>query len=185
MWLPSSSALLVLALTASAFGDTAKQSEAARLQVADQLSDFKRTAFEMRREADTLRSFTQSKQLSWQSHTYQLSALKEHVNELGRTLAELEAQKPMASENQVMAIEHARLHLVPVAQNLTQAIELVNDNRSNVHWTEYAGAVKDIQAHADELHNKVDTILDYEAARMRLDNLELAPTSTDESWTRG
>lgn len=168
------SVLLSVVLANSAFGDTTKQ-------VANQLSDFKRTAFEMRREADALKSFTPNKRLNWQSHTYRLNALKDHVNKLGKTLAELEAQKSAATESQAMAIEHARPHLVSVAQNLTQAIELVREDRSNVHWGEYAEAVSNIYAHADDLHTKVDTILDYEASRMRLDKLELQPASTGGS----
>jgi hypothetical protein len=45
--------LLLVAVATSAFADTAGRKEAQR-QVAEQLSDFKRTAFEMRREADAL-----------------------------------------------------------------------------------------------------------------------------------
>jgi len=169
---------LLVALASTAFAETAIQS---RAQVAEQLADFKRTAFEMRREAATLKSFTPNKRLHWQSHTYRLDALKNHVNEMGKTLAELEAMKPLASENQGMAIEHAQHHLVSVAENLTQAIELVNENRSNVHWGEYAEAVSDLYAHADALHTKLDTILDYEDAQMRLDSLELQPTASGGS----
>jgi len=170
--------LLFIVLATPAFGDTLEQSRASRLQVADQLSAFKRTTFEMRREADTLKSFTPNKRLSWQSHTHRLDALKNHVNELGKSLAELEALKPMANESQAMAIEQARPHLVSVAQNLTQAIELVRENRNNIHWGEYGEAVSNIYAHADVLHTKLDTILDYESAKARLNALELQPTST-------
>jgi len=173
--------LLFVVLVTSASAETATQSSGERLQVADQLADFKRTAFEMRREADILKSFTPNKRLHWQSHTYRLDALKNHVNEMGKTLAELEALKPWANESQGMAIEHARPHLVSVAQNLTQAIELVRENRNNVYWTEYGEAVSSIYAHADALHTKMDTILDYGNAKMRYDNLELQPASTEGS----
>jgi hypothetical protein len=111
---------LLIALASTAFAETATQS---RVQLAEQLADFKRTAFDMRREADTLKSFTPYKRFHWQSHTYRLDALKSYVNEMGKSLAELEAMKPMASQSQMMAIEHARPHLVLVAENLTEAIE--------------------------------------------------------------
>jgi hypothetical protein len=164
--------VLLLVPATSAVAETATQTHA---QVADRLADFKRTAFEMHREADTLQSHTRNKQLSWQSHTYRLNALKGYVNEMGKTLAELEAQKPVARDGQAMAIEQARPHLVSVAQNLTQAIELVNERRSNVHWAEYGEAVTNIYDQADALHTKLDTILDYENAKVRLDRLELQP----------
>jgi hypothetical protein len=170
--------VLLVTLASTAFAETATQS---RAQVAEQLADFKLTAFEMRREADTLKSFTPNKRVNWQSHTRRLDALKNHVNEMGKTLAELEALKPLASGNQGMAIVHVRPHLVSVAENLTQAIELVNENRNSVHWGEYGEAVNDLYAHADALHVKLDTILDYEDAQMRLDSLELQPASTGGS----
>jgi hypothetical protein len=163
--------LLVVVLASSALAETSTKSA----QVTEQLAGFKSTAFEMRREADTLKSFTPNKRMSWQSHTHRLDALKNHVNEMGKTLAELEALKPTVTESQGMAIEHARPHLVSVAQNLTQAIELVNENRNNVHWGEYGEAVSNIYAHADALHTKLDTILHYENAKVRLDSLELQP----------
>ena len=170
--------LLLVVLPTSAVAETATQTHA---KVADRLADFKRTAFEMRDEADTLQSYTRNKQLSWQSHTHRLNALKDHVNELGKTLAELEAQKPLASDGHAMAIEHARPHLVSAAQNLTEAIESVNERRSNVHWGEYREAVSNIYAHADALHTKLDTILDHENTSMRLEALELQPLSTEGS----
>jgi hypothetical protein len=165
---------LLVPLAGSAFADTAAKGSP---QVAQQLVDFKRTAFEMRREADTLNSLTPQKRLHWQSHTYRLNAIKEHVNQLGKALAELETQEPLASESHALAIEQARPHLVSVAQYLTQAIELVNENRNSVQWEEYGEAVSNIYDHAEALHSKLDTILDYEDAKLRFDRLELQPIS--------
>jgi hypothetical protein len=83
----------------------------------------------------------------------------------------------VANQNQVIAIEQARPHLESIAQNLTAAIESINESRPNIHSTEYAEAVDSVYAHTDELHTKVDTILDYDAARTRLDKLELQEAS--------
>jgi uncharacterized coiled-coil DUF342 family protein len=157
--------LLSVSLSSPAFADNPKWVE-------NQLSDFKATAYQMRTEADVLKSYTLGKRLSWETHTRQLSILKNHVNQLGKNLADLESQKSVANENQVMAIEQVRSHLESIAQNLTFAIESVNENRPNVHSMEYAEAVDSLYAHADNLHTKVDTILDYDAARTRLDKLE-------------
>jgi molecular chaperone GrpE (heat shock protein) len=164
--------LLLVAVATSAFADTAGRKEAQR-QVAEQLSDFKRTAFEMRREADALSVVTPSKRLHWQSHADKLSRLGGQVNNLGKNLANLESQKPNATEHQAMAIEQTRPHLVAVADNLTRAIQLVNENRNSIYGPEYAEAVNEIYSHVDALHDKLDTILDYDASRMRLERLNL------------
>jgi septal ring factor EnvC (AmiA/AmiB activator) len=167
-----SSALVVLLAVAvgSAFADNTKR-------LSKQLADFKQTAAELRQDADVLDSHTRNTGLSWQTHTYQLSTMRDQVNELGRTLADLEAQKGIATEAQSMAIEHARPHLVALAENITQAFDLVSENRRNVYLPGYTELVADISDHADDLHIKLDTILDYESSRVRLDKLELTPLS--------
>jgi hypothetical protein len=147
----ASSLLTILLLVGLADSMLAETTSFHNPQVEKQLTEFKQTASEMRREADTLKSMTPNKRLSWESHTYRLATLKDQVNEMGRALDELEAQKPIATEGQVLAIEHARPHLVSVAQNVTQAIELVNENRNSVQWGEYGDTVSDIYAHADAL----------------------------------
>ena len=76
------------------------------------------------------------------------SSILKHVNQLGVTLAELEALKLHASESQRMAIEHARPHLDSVAQSTTQAFELIKDNRGSIHFPQYGEAVSDIYEHA-------------------------------------
>ena len=172
-------AVVIVALAGSA--PAAELATRGHPQVAKELADFKRTASQMREQADILNSFTPSKQLSWQSHTAKLHALKDHVNEMGQSLRELEAMKAMASPTQALAIEHARPHLESVARNLTEAIELVNENRRNVHWSDYGEAVSDVYSHAHALHTKLDAILDYERAQARMESLELQASLTGQS----
>lgn len=149
--------------------------------VSDHLEDFKGAAFQMRREADKLNSFALVGRISWQTHTQSLNALTQQVNELGKTLAAMEELKPLSGDTQQVAIENARTHLVSVAENLTQAIELVSENRRSIIHSDYVEAVRNIHDHANSLYDKVDTILDYEAARMRLDNLEFQPALNEGS----
>jgi septal ring factor EnvC (AmiA/AmiB activator) len=173
------SSLLTVLLSVAAVNTALAESTAFHNpEVSNQLKDLKRTASAMRDEADALKSMTVNKRLSWQSHTDRLSTLKKHVNEMGKSLADLENQKAAATEEQVLAIEQTRLHLVPVAENLTLAIELLNERRTNVHLGEYGDAAGDIYAQAEALHTKLDGILDYEDARLRFKRLELQPAFT-------
>lgn len=167
-----SSALVVLLAVAvgSAFADHTER-------FSNRLSDFKQTAAELRQGADLLDSHTRNTGLSWQTHNYQLTAMRDQVNELGKTLADLEAQKAIATDAQSLAIEHARPHLVAIAENLTQALEMVRENRQSVYRPAYTELVANIYDHADDLHVKMNTILDFESSRLRLDKLELTPLS--------
>jgi hypothetical protein len=80
-----------------------------------------------------------------------------------------------------MAIENARPHLVGVAQEVTEAIDLLSEDRRSVYWPPYSDAVSNIYNHATSLHETVDTILDYEQARIRLLELDLSPSTAEGS----
>jgi len=150
-------------------------------EVAKQLKEFKSKAGDLRREADQLNSFSNNRQLSWQSHAYQQSETREHINQLGRMLAQLENQKAQASETQRIAIEQARPHLAAAALNLTQAIEMLNERHSHIGQADYIEALRDLYAHSDSLCQKLDAILDYENSKLRFESLNLQPASSDAS----
>jgi DNA repair ATPase RecN len=171
---------LIAALSLPASAESRMQDPETQRKVADRLDNFKSTAFQMQRHADTLQSHKNSN-LSWQSHVKQLANLKDHVNQLGKSLAELEGMKPHASDTQRLAIDHARPHLVAIAENTARAIEMLNDNHSIVRFPEYGEVADDIYDHADELHTKLDAILDFEDSKGRLEALELQPMSSEGS----
>jgi hypothetical protein len=145
--------------------------------VAKELSSFKQTAWEVVRHADQLDAITPNRQLNWTTHLQSLDALKENVNQLGRSLASLEELKPQASEEQRMAIESARPSLVAAAAHLTQAFELLSDDRRNIYLQPYSDTVNSLYTHATSLYETVDTIMDYEKAKGRLLNLDLATSA--------
>ncbi len=142
--------------------------------VADHLSSFKEMALEVRRHADTLDSMTPTRQFDWRSHAHSLEILKEQVNDLGRTLTNLEELKAQANGGQQMAIASARPHLAAVAQELSRALNLIADDRKSIYWAPYTDTVSNLYNHAASLYETMDTVMDYENARSRLSNLDLS-----------
>jgi hypothetical protein len=57
----------------------------------------------------------------------------------------------------------------------------VDEDRRNVDSAEYVEAVDSVYTHAHDLHTTVDTILDYEASKARLDKLEFPTLSSEGS----
>ena len=181
-WMASSFLMLMTSLLMGVLGsppavaDVSKEMEKGHPEVADQLSFFKQTALEMRQTAYTLDAMTPSRQLDWRSHTHNLETLREQVNQLGRTLTDLEQLKPEASEGQRIAIESARPPLVAAAQQLREAINLIADDRQSVYWLPYSETVSTLSGHAESLYETVDTLMDYEKVRVRHLSLDLAPS---------
>jgi len=85
-------------------------------------------------------------------------------------LAELEEMKAEASAAQQMAIERARPHLVALAAETTDALDLLRTR--NLTQPQYKETIADLSRQADILYQTVDTIVDYHNADDRLDNLE-------------
>jgi|SRR5919108_1662927 hypothetical protein len=146
-------------------------------EVTSQMQEAKRSSWELRKTADTLHAITRSGGHSWQSHSSYLNTAREYVNQLGKMLVSLENLKQHGTESQQSAIESSRPKLVQTANALTSAIELLNDRRHNVYFSGYRDAVRTVSEQSDSLHNVLDVVLKYEAAKARLDNLEIGPAA--------
>jgi len=177
MWLKSSAFvgvfLFIFVLGAiPAFTETLQPTRTQNPDLHNQLKQFRSQAFELRREASVLQSFAPG-QLSWRTHTHRLDMIRDHVNDLGKKLAALETVQTDGTEAHQLAIENVRPHLIATAQEVREAYTLVNENRGNVKMQPYTETVNDLYEHAASLYETVDTILDYENARVRLQELEL------------
>jgi len=179
-YIPLGALVLVFAI-APAFAETRIENPASHPVVSQHLKDFKAAAFQLRKEASTVKSYIPGNRMSQQSHYFRLGNLRDQVNDLGKKLAQIEQLHPVSGDTQQLAMENARPHLAAVAQNLTDAIQLYNENRNNVNFTDYAEAIRNVYDHSDSLYEKVDTLLDYESAKARVESLDLETESGEGS----
>ena len=145
-------------------------------KVGDLLAQFESRAIETRRDAARLESKTRGS-LSWQSHSKTLNLMKDHVNDMGKMLAELEALKPQATLLQEKAIECARPHLQEMADGVKSAIAALNQDRRNVMSQNYKATLHGVWTSAARLYRTVDTIIDYHEARSRMTSLMQEPVT--------
>lgn len=148
-------------------------------EIAQQLRDAKRSSWELRKMTDTLDAITRNGGSSWQSHSSYLNTVRDNVNQLGKMLASVEELKQHGTKSQQIAIQAMRPRLMETADALRTAIQLLNDNRYHVYFTGYGEAVRTVSEQSASLHETLDAVLAYEAARERLDQLESAPAASD------
>jgi len=146
-------------------------------KIDDVLAAFEGKAIETRRDAAILESKRRNHQLSWQTHADKLSVMKEHINEMGKMLAELEGMKPKATLFQEKAIEAARPYLEDMAQRVEKGINWINEDRRSIAKAEYKDNLHGIWVSSDALYRDVDTVIDYHEARMRLNQLAEEPVA--------
>ncbi len=97
--------------------------------------------------------------------------MKDHVNEMGKMLADLEGMKSKATRSQEKVIETARPHLEDLAQRVDKAIRWIAEEKTNIASAEYKANLHGIWSDADTLYRNVDTVIDYHEARMRVNEL--------------
>src|SRR5436305_6638295 len=90
----------------SAVGPPIVQSEITESspQALQLLGEIKSIAYDLSRDAATLESYKHGR-LSWQSHAYQLTRAKDHVNAIGERLEKLQAIRNTAAPWQRQAID--------------------------------------------------------------------------------
>lgn len=137
-------------------------------KIDDMLADFEVKAADARRDAAFLESTRRSPRLTWQTHASNLNRMKDHINEMGKMLAELEGMKSQATLFQEKAIEAARPHLEDMAQRVEKGISWLTEDRESISKREYLDNLHGIWSSADTLCRNVDAIISYQEARMRL-----------------
>ena len=145
-------------------------------KIDDMLAQFESKAIDTRRDAAMLES-KRRKQLAWQTHADKLGVMKQHINEMGKMLTELEGMKSKATLFQEKAIEAARPHLEDMARRVEKSINWLNEDRRSISKAEYKDNLHGVWSSADQLYKNVDAIIDYHEARMRLHELAEEPVA--------
>jgi len=110
--------------------------------------------------------------VSWQSHADKLEQIKEHVNNLGRTVEQLTAARASASPWQQVAIDRMIPLLKELASNTTAAINHLNENKlrpTSGQYTEYLRANADT---AHQLSDMISSFVQYGQTQAKVDKPE-------------
>jgi len=155
--------LVAGSVTTSPVSKAAQTSGEDSEQVSNLFSEAKTEAHELERDAELLDVFTRSV-LSWESHSRQISLIREHVNKAGEILAHLHEARDTAAPWQQQAIDQITPWLKELASNTQSAIEHLNEKRDDIRfrageYQDYAVANYDL---AKELAALISHYVDYE-----------------------
>jgi hypothetical protein len=135
------------------------------------LSQARDEAAALSRDADDMESLTRS-DVSWQSHAEMLNTIKEHINNLARTIEKLNSMRDSASEWQQQAIDRAIPLMRDLAANTTAAINHLNENKLRPTSGSYTEYLKENTETAHQLSDMNSSFVRYGETRAKLDKLE-------------
>jgi hypothetical protein len=159
------SSLAVLGLLA------ASQNNQENPEVTRLLADAREKAAVLSRDADEMEALTRS-DVSWQTHADMLNTIKEHVNDLARTVEKLSASRDSASEWQKQAIDRVMPLMKELAANTTAAINHLNENKLRPTSGSYKEYLKENAETAHQLSDIISSFVRYGDTRARLEKLE-------------
>jgi hypothetical protein len=139
-------------------------------EVTDKLRNLRTLLAEMKDDADHLESFTLDTKLSRQTHTYQLSAMREHVNAVGDELEELQALRPNAASWQQETIDRVVPAAVLLAARTTSAINFLSEKRQNLWAPGYVNDLRAIANLSNHIYGTINNNLKIADARENLQN---------------
>lgn len=125
------------------------------------LAQVKTEAVALDRDCDQLAALSRNKQHSWESHALKISSIKDHVNQAGKLLANLDAARAGASPWQHEAIDRIYPLLKELADNTQATINHMNENRANIHFPAYEDYTKAGAQLADELAALVSDYVEF------------------------
>ncbi len=122
-------------------------------------------------DADQMQGLLQN-DASWQTQATLLTSVKEHVNQLGRTIAKLQAERSEASTWQQRGIDRLLPLLRELAENTTAAINHLNKNQGRPVSGNYAEYLDDNADMAHELNQVISATVQYGHTRTKLEKQE-------------
>jgi hypothetical protein len=124
--------------------------------------------------AETLESFARGKQVSVETHAYELTRARGVVNTMGADLARLQELHAEALPWQQMVINQLQPMLSDLADHTTDAIEGLNARPRLLHQDDYRDAIAGMSDRADQVTNLISVNVDYAKAAERLNRLDAA-----------
>jgi len=116
-------------------------------------------------EADQLVHVSQDPNLSSYSHLTRLDAMKDELNEMGRNLAVLEAERDTLPSWEQQAVDDTLPLLKDAAKNTDNAIDYFNANRSHLWTPEYRGFASKVYDDSSQIAKSLKGYLTHDNGR--------------------
>lgn len=151
-------ALFTTSWTPAAYADSA--------QVSKLLQQAKTSADQLQRDTEVMESYTRSR-VSWETHSNQINAIKEHVNKIGTILADLHDARDGAEPWQQDAIDGITPLMHQLADHTESIIDHLNDKNQTWHpeYRDYLQANHDLAADVSKM---ITDYTNYGKARARI-----------------
>ncbi|HKD01244.1 MAG TPA: hypothetical protein VKB77_02405 [Terriglobales bacterium] len=153
--------LLVLLLT---------QTSAMAADVTALFQQARSLAVQLNRDAATMESFTRSN-LSWQTHSGQITTIREHINNAGSILSQMQAARGDAKPWHQDAIDGISPLLKQMASNTDAIITHLNENPRRLRDPNYVAYVRSNSQSARQLSAAIGNIVDFDNTRNRMEEL--------------
>jgi len=118
-----------------------------------------------------MESYTRSN-VSWHSHSVQISRIKEHINSAGSVLSQMQAARADAKPWHQDAIDAITPMLKQLAANTESIINHLNETPNRLRNPTYVEYLRSNAQSASQLSNAVRNVVDFDATRTRMEELE-------------
>ncbi|MEJ2009728.1 MAG: hypothetical protein P8Z30_16505 [Acidobacteriota bacterium] len=139
-------------------------------EVAELLTQAQKQSVQLRDDAELMHSFSLSN-LSWQSHAEQITTVKMHINNLGKTLKQMGERREFASPWQQQAIDRITPLASELASDVEKTIEHINNNQNRLHTPQYTDYLASNSEVADSLAALISDFVSYGKNKARFERL--------------
>ncbi len=164
-------AALALIVTFALASSTARAQTKDSEDISKYLSEAKTHAVLAEDDAATLDAYANSN-ISWESHAARLENMREHVNNLGKTVKELTDLRAEGSPWQQEAIDRINPLLRSMADQLSATINHLSNNKERIHMQAYRDYVRANSELASRTASVIKDLVDYGKAKSRAESLE-------------
>lgn len=139
-------------------------------EVSELLAQAKAHALQLRDDADQMHKFTNAN-MSWESHSLQITTIKEHVNSLGKVLQQMSDRREWASPWQQHAIDHVTPLAAEMASNIKATIEHMNKNKDRLHMPQYKEYLQANYEVSNELSKLIGNYVSYGKSKAKYERI--------------
>jgi hypothetical protein len=153
------------------FALLAAGTSAVAADVSSLFEEARTTAAQLRRDAMTMETYTRSN-VSWRSHSAQISQIKDHINRAGEILSQLQSARAEAQPWHQDTIDRITPVLKQLASDTEAIINHLNENPNRLRDPGYMQYLKSNAQSASELSGAVGNVVDYDNTRTRMEELK-------------